>query len=51
MTPSGQGPNVMDAICSTYGVGVIVVALRFAARIMSEAGLWLDDWFVATGLV
>ena len=47
----GRGPDILGAILSTYCISVIVLSLRIAARKVSKAGFWVDDWLIFASMV
>ncbi|PYH90482.1 hypothetical protein BO71DRAFT_433807 [Aspergillus ellipticus CBS 707.79] len=46
-----QQPEITAAIFTTWTLAVIAVGLRFAARLLSKASLWWDDWLILPSLI
>ena len=46
-----QIPRIIGASAVLLSVSTIAVILRFVARRLSRAPLWLDDWFILASLV
>ena len=46
-----KAPQCYAAAIATYIIAVIAVALRFWARKLMKAGIWVDDWTAAVALV
>ena len=46
-----RGPDILGAIVSTYCISILAVGFRTAARKISKAGLWIDDWLMYVGIV
>jgi hypothetical protein len=50
--PSGNlQPNLYAALIVTPILAIIAVALRFFARRLVHASMWLDDWLALVALV
>lgn len=46
-----KAPQCYAAAITTYVIAVVAVALRFWARKLMKAGIWVDDWTAAVALV
>ena len=46
-----RGPDILGAIISTYCISILAIGLRTAARQLSNAGFWVDDWLIYAGTV
>lgn len=50
--PSGNlQPNLYAAVIITPLLAIIAVVLRFSARRLVRASMWLDDWLTLVALV
>jgi hypothetical protein len=50
--PAGNlQPNLYAAVIITPILAIIAVALRFLARRLVHASIWLDDWLTLVALV
>lgn len=42
---------IVVSLFSTWTLAIIVVCLRFASRVISKVGFWLDDWLIIPAMV
>ena len=46
-----EARRIQGPVISTWILALIAVCARFAARKMSKAGLWYDDWLIIPTMV
>ena len=48
---ASRAPQIYAAAITSYFLAVVAVALRFWARRLMKANIWVDDWSIAGALV
>lgn len=46
-----ESKEIIGAVCSTWLLATLVLALRFVARQEARAGFWWDDWLAVPAFV